>query len=62
VIGSQHAFAGSEGACGITAGVINKAIVKWMKRDHKKHWQFIAGLKPATIFLEGSSVKGIWNY
>jgi ribonuclease HI len=45
--GSEHPFTGPEAACGISIGVAKKAVRDWIKRNHKKHWESITGLKQA---------------
>jgi hypothetical protein len=42
---SEHLFTGPEPDCGISIGVAKKAVRDWMKRNHKKHWEAISGLK-----------------
>jgi hypothetical protein len=37
----EHLFIGPEPACGIIIGVVKKAVMDWMNRNHKKHWESI---------------------
>jgi hypothetical protein len=43
--GSEHPFIGPEPACGISVGVAKKVVRDWMKRNHRKRWESVTGLK-----------------
>jgi hypothetical protein len=42
--GSEHRFIGPEPACGISIGVVKKAVRDWTNRNHIKQWESTIGL------------------
>jgi hypothetical protein len=44
-LGSECPFIGPEPACGISAGIAEKAVRDWTNRGHKKYWASLTGLK-----------------
>jgi hypothetical protein len=56
-LGSECPFIGPEPACGISAGIVKKALREWTKGDRKKYWKSLAGLKEVKGFLQGPSVR-----
>jgi hypothetical protein len=55
--GSECPFIGFELACGISVGVVKRAIKDWMKRDCGKHWESTRGLRHMNGFLQGPCAK-----
>jgi hypothetical protein len=55
--GSEHSFIGPEPACGISIGVVKKAVRDWTNRSHKKYWESTTGLKQAKGFISGPSAR-----
>jgi ribonuclease HI len=43
--GSEHPLIGPEPPCGISVGLAKKEFRDWTKRNHKKHWESITGLR-----------------
>jgi ribonuclease HI len=56
-LGSECPFIGPEPACGISAGIVKKAVRDCTNRNHKKYWESLTGLKQAKGFLQGLSVR-----
>jgi hypothetical protein len=54
---SEHPFIGPEPICGISIGVVKKAVRDWMNRNHKTHWEAITGLKQAKGLIPGPPAK-----
>jgi hypothetical protein len=36
---------GLEPACGVSEGIVKKAVRDWTNRDHQKSWESLTGLK-----------------
>jgi hypothetical protein len=53
----QLVSTGPETACGISVAVAKKVVRDWMKRNHKKHWEFTTGLKQAKGLTPGLSAR-----
>jgi hypothetical protein len=55
--GSEHPFTGLEPACGISVGVVKRAIRNWTNRDHTKQCESTTGLKQAKGLISGPSAR-----
>jgi hypothetical protein len=55
--GSEHPFIGPEPACGISVGVVKKAVRDWTSRKHKVYWEFLTGLRQANGLIQGPSAR-----
>jgi hypothetical protein len=55
--GSEHPFTGPEPACGISNGIVKKAVTDWMNRNHKKHWEVKFRLIEVKGLIWGPSAK-----
>jgi hypothetical protein len=56
-MGSEHPFTGPEPASSISIAVAKKAVRDWMNRNHKKHWESVAGLGQAKGHILGPSAR-----
>jgi hypothetical protein len=54
---SEHRFTGPKPACGISVVPAKKAVRDWMKRNLKKHWESINGLRKAKGLILGPSAR-----
>jgi hypothetical protein len=54
---APKSFARPEPACGISIGVVKKAVRDWTNRNHKKHWESTTGLKQAKGLILGPSAR-----
>jgi hypothetical protein len=56
-LGSEHLSIGPEPACGISFGVAKKTVRDWTKRNDKKHWESVTGLRQAKGLILGPSAR-----
>jgi hypothetical protein len=52
-LGNECSLTGPEPACGISAGIVKKAVRDWINGDHQNYWKSLTGLKHAERFLQG---------
>jgi hypothetical protein len=50
-------FTGPDPACGISIGVAKRAVRDWTKRNHKKQWESLTGLRQAKGLISGPSAR-----
>jgi hypothetical protein len=56
-LGSECPFVRPEPTWGVLVGVVKKAVREWTKRDHKKHWESLTGLKQTKGLIQGTSAR-----
>jgi hypothetical protein len=56
-IGSKHLFTGPEPACGISIGVVKRAVRDCTNRNHIKQWESTTVLKEAKGLRSGPSAR-----
>jgi hypothetical protein len=55
--GSEQPLTGPELACGISIGVVKKAVRDWTNRNHKEYWESVTGLTQAKGLILGLSAR-----
>jgi hypothetical protein len=52
-VGLEGPFVEPEAACGISKGVVKKAVKDWTIRDHRKHCNSVSGFRQAKPLIKG---------
>jgi hypothetical protein len=56
-IGSEQSFIGPEPACGISMGVVIRAIRDWANMSRERYWKSLTELRQAKGLIRGPSAK-----